>query len=206
MLEAHDLTFSYAHRPLFHGLSFALRPKELLHLKGPNGAGKSTLMAVIAGLLAPTRGTISYQGEPDIRRVMEYLPAEGNSLFLKMSGLENLTFFAGLRGQDLTTEQAIEALKPWGLSHPLLLTRFSVSRYSTGMKRRLALARLAISKAPVWLLDEPIYGLDQEGLSAFNTLLKIHLSNGGSAIVISHDLNPLQDLITHTLDLAEGRS
>ena len=205
MLEARDLTFAYGQRPLFQGLSFQVRPGELLHLKGPNGAGKTTLMAVLAGLLAPTSGQVRCQGTDDTRTVLEYLPAEGNSLFLKMTGLENLLFFANLRGVSLTTEQAIAALKPWGLDHPLLLQRFAVGRYSTGMKRRLALARLSLSATPIWLLDEPIYGLDQDGLSAFYLLLKNHLEQGGLSLVISHDLSPFHGLITETLDLAKGK-
>ncbi len=205
MLEARGLTFSYAHRPLFEDISFSVKEGDLLHLKGPNGAGKSTLMAVIAGLLHPTKGEVKVSGTLDLRSALEYLPAEGNSLFLKMTGLENLKFFSALRGQNLTTEHAIAALKPWKLDHPLLLSRFAVARYSTGMKRRLALARLSLANTPIWLLDEPIYGLDQEGLQTFHLLLKSHLKKGGGGIVISHDLAPFAGLITQTIDLEGAR-
>lgn len=209
MLTVQGLSFGFRHRALFRDVNFTLHPGELLHLVGPNGTGKSTLMAILAGLLAAQRGSIEFRhGEnvvDDRRLYLEYLPAEANGLFLKMDATHNLQFWAGLRGRSLTREKAFAALERWNLNHPLLRDGFAVEKFSTGMKRRLALARLTLSPAPLWLLDEPLYGLDQQAASALRDLLQDHLRQGGLALVVSHDVQPLEGLISQALPLIPGR-
>jgi heme exporter protein A len=210
MLEISNLSFGFRHRRLFQDLSLTAQGGELIHIAGPNGAGKSTFMAVVAGLLAADTGSIQYHSDdvtvPDRREYLEYLPAEANGLYLKMDATQNLLFWANLRGVPLGREAAFAALDPWNLNHPLLRDGFPVDKFSTGMKRRLALARLGLSPAPGWLLDEPVYGLDAEAMSIFRDRLAAHLARGGFALVISHDLQPLNGLITRTVNLAGRRS
>jgi heme exporter protein A len=212
MLALQKLGFGFRHRPLFQDLSFTVAPGELVHLAGPNGAGKSTLMAVVAGLLEPTAGQVEYRpgkdsaNPADDRRVfMEYLPAEANGLYVKMDATQNLEFWGRLRGKELAKVDIHAALRVWNLDHPLLRDDFPVEKFSTGMKRRLALARLALSPAPCWLLDEPLYGLDVEAMAIFTGMLDAHLKKGGLALVVSHDLKPLEKLITRTVTLKGGR-
>lgn len=175
---------------------------------GPNGAGKSTFMAVVAGLLRADSGTIEYfPGDekdgpaPDRRVYLEYLPAEANGLFVKMDAVQNLSFWSELRGIAASEEQILQALRHWRLDHPLLRQGFPVEKFSTGMKRRLALARLQLSPAPCWLLDEPVYGLDAEATAAFTRLVASHLSKGGSGLVVSHETKPLEGLVTQSISL-----
>lgn len=205
MLIIENLTFGFRKRRLFSGLNLRVAPGELVHLAGPNGAGKSTCMAIVAGLLAADAGEVRYhianEAAPDRREHLEYLPAEANGLYTKMDATENLRFWARLRGIDLSREAAFAALTPWNLNHPLLRDGFAVEKFSTGMKRRLALARLGLSPASGWLLDEPVYGLDQEAMAIFKTQLAGHLRRGGLALVVSHDLSPLQGLTTRTVQL-----
>ncbi len=211
MLALKKLGFGFRHRPLFQDLSFTVEPGELVHLSGPNGAGKSTLMAVAAGLLEPTSGSVEYlpgkgPDAADDRRVyMEYLPAEANGLYVKMDATQNLLFWSRLRGRELERAAVHDALGVWNLNHPLLRDDFPVEKFSTGMKRRLALARLALSPAPCWLLDEPVYGLDVEAMGIFTEMLGAHLKKGGLALVVSHDLKPIEKLTTRTVAL-KGRS
>lgn len=209
MLHIKELSFGFRHRQLFRDLTLCVERGELVHLVGPNGAGKSTCMAVIAGLLAPDQGTVQYtldgERQAEDRRVyLEYLPAEANGLYVKMSARDNLRFWASLRGMNPTDQELLEALSTWGLNHPLLIDRFPVEKYSTGMKRRLALTRLALSPAPCWLLDEPVYGLDAAAMEVFRRALKAHLHRGGQALVISHDLAALAGLSPRTVHLAGG--
>jgi heme exporter protein A len=211
MLKVADLEFGFRRRRLFTGMTLTVQRGELTHLHGPNGAGKSTLMAVIAGLLAPQKGRIVFvtaagRDADDRRDYLEYLPAEANGLFLKMSATQNLAYWAGLRGKPLDTAALRAALAVWGLDKPLLRDNFPVEKFSTGMKRRLALARLTLSPAPCWLLDEPFYGLDQEATAIFRGQLTAHLQNGGMALVVSHDVAPLAGLVTRTVTLAEEGS
>jgi heme exporter protein A len=84
------------------------------------------------------------------------------------------------------------------------MQNFPVEKYSTGMKRRLALARLMLSGATCWLLDEPVYGLDTAALATFSHQLEQHLKAGGMTLVISHDTAPLRGLISRTIHLATG--
>ena len=208
MLVLKNLSFGFRHRRLFSDLSLSVGPGELVHLAGPNGAGKSTLMSVVAGLLSPDKGEVEYltNGAPvdDRREHLEYLPAEANGLYVKMDATQNLLFWSRLRGRALTREAAFQALEPWNLNHALLRDGFPVEKFSTGMKRRLALSRLGLSPAPGWLLDEPVYGLDAQAMGIFHEQLKAHLAKGGLALVISHDLKPLEGLITRTVTVTRA--
>jgi heme exporter protein A len=192
-------------------LSLSVRPGELVHLVGPNGAGKSTLVAIVAGLLRADTGSVEYfpQGDSagpaeDRRLFLEYLPAEANGLFVKMDAVQNLSFWAQLRGAEASEERIFGALQRWHLDHPLLRQRFPVEKFSTGMKRRLALARLELSPAPCWLLDEPVYGLDAEATVAFTRLVAAHLAKGGLALVVSHETKPLEGLVTRSVTLGSA--
>lgn len=208
MLQVKDLSFGFRHRRLFDAVSFTVSPQELVHLAGPNGAGKSTFMSIVAGLLHPDKGDVSFfpgvgAAEPveDRRRFAEYLPAEANGLYVKMDATQNLLFWAELRGAKVGKAEIWKELERWNLNHALVRDGFPVEKFSTGMKRRLALARLALSPAPLWLLDEPLYGLDAQAVELFRGLLREHLDKGGLALVVSHDLVPLQGLITRKVVL-----
>ena len=211
MLRIANLSFGFRHRPLFQDVSLTVRRGELVHLAGPNGAGKSTFMSVVAGLLTAEKGTVDFHPDAtatsdgsaanDRRVYSEYLPAEANGLHVKMDAVRNLRFWTTLRGAP-ATDSAIEgALAHWNLDHPLLRHDFAVEKFSTGMKRRLALARLSLSPAPLWLLDEPVYGLDAQAMSVFSSLLRAHLDKQGLALVVSHDLKPLDGLIARSVTL-----
>jgi heme exporter protein A len=212
MLKISELTFGFRSRRLFEKISVELRPGELVHIAGQNGAGKSTFMSIIAGILAPQSGSIDFfpgKESPapvdDRRRFLEYLPAEANGMYTKMSAVQNLKFWSSLRGHNLSDNALFESLETWGLNHPVIRDRLPIEKFSTGMKRRLALARLQLSGVPCWLLDEPIYGLDTKGLESFHSILKSHLKAKGMCLVVSHDLKPLEGLDLRTLDLATGR-
>jgi heme exporter protein A len=203
MLSVNKVSFGFPHRPILRDFSLTVQKGELVHISGPNGAGKSTLMSLIAGLIPVDRGSITYTSESgqevdDRRWWIEYVPAEANGLFPKMNALQNLSFWAKLRGHNPSPKDLekslVAELKFWGLSHSLLLGPFPVEKYSTGMKRRLALARLTLSQTPCWLLDEPVYGLDAGATESFRNVLDQHLKRGGLAVMISHDLAALKDL------------
>lgn len=213
MLQVKALTFGFRHRRLFEDVSFTVKPGELLHLAGPNGAGKSTMMSILAGLLLPEKGEVEFfpgkdaaAPADDRRSFVEYLPAEANGLYVKMDATTNLQFWSRLRGLATTTEQVFQELDRWNLNHPLLRDGFSVEKFSTGMKRRLALARLNLSPAPCWLLDEPLYGLDTEAVQIFRAMIDRHLARGGLAVLVSHELKIFDGAITRTLTLGERKA
>lgn len=204
-LKVENLSFKFEYRLLFHDLSFSLKKGQLLHIKGPNGCGKTTLLKILAGLISPNDGMLIYQkegGEPLSRgsSCLEYLAAEKNGHFLHLDARENLDYWYRFRHKKLDIDLN-GVLEEWGLPSSALLKHFPVAHFSTGMKRRLALARVKISKTSCWLLDEPLNGLDLDGIDIFKDTLKKHIESGGMAIIVSHDERSLESLSPLSLSL-----
>ncbi len=209
-LKAENLTFAYGKRSIFRDLSFAVESGDVLHIVGGNGTGKSTLLTMLAGLKQPTIGKVSIatlssssQDLPSRRDLCEYLPAEGNALYQTLDSRENLRFWFGLRRpiQKSTDQEITALLQNWGLDWQLPHLRLPVSKFSTGMRRRLALARLMLSPASIWLLDEPLYGLDRKGCQIFFDLIAAHRARGGITLLVTHETTLLESLFTKTLQL-----
>ena len=153
-------------RLLFEGLDLQLGPGEALHLTGPNGSGKSSLIRLAAGLLRAESGRIDRSA---LALADEHL-AFDRELPLRRA----LGFWGG------EVDPAMNALD---------LTRLAdvpVRLLSTGQAKRATLARVAASKAPLWLLDEPLNGLDADGVERLDTLLARHLERGGAILAASH--------------------
>jgi heme exporter protein A len=185
LLAARGLSFMRNDEPVFGPLDFAVDAGEALLVRGDNGAGKTTLLRVLAGLLRPEAGTIEIDGRPtatpERTRALAYLghlPAQKADL----SALENLDFLCGLHGR-IGTLSADAAMRIVGLDgYQETLAR----QLSAGQKKRLSLARIWLSPAPVWLLDEPYANLDLDGIALVNRMVEAHLREGGAALVTTH--------------------
>ena len=153
-------------RLLFEGLDLQLGPGEALHLTGPNGSGKSSLIRLAAGLLRAESGRID--------RSALALADEHLALDRELPLRRALAFWGG------EVDRAMDAL---GLAR---LADVPVRLLSTGQAKRAALARVAASEAPLWLLDEPLNGLDADGVERLDTLLAHHLERGGAVLAASH--------------------
>jgi heme ABC exporter ATP-binding subunit CcmA len=200
MLHVSSLSFSFhPSRPLLQDLNFTLHPGEIMHLEGPNGCGKSTLLAILASLLTPQTGSIRFSPQGRRKQNLEYLGADNNGLFLKMDALQNLSLWLKLRGKN--PQLGVELLKRWQLAQVLAYEGFAVEYFSTGMKRRLSLARSFAAQTPCLLLDEPLNGLDQQGCELFAQHLTQHKNNGGMAIIVSHRKDEFTQQITRSLSL-----
>jgi heme ABC exporter ATP-binding subunit CcmA len=211
VLTIKNLEFRYQYRRILHDVSFRSRAGELVHIVGPNGAGKTTLMSILASLRLEHAGTVEYETADgkvaaDRREFIEYLPAEANALYGKMDAITNLRFWQSLRGIKSSDAALVQELELWDLGHLLIRQSFPVERFSTGMKRRLALARVKLSQTPCWLLDEPLYGLDTRGIQTFQAMLDQHLKAGGQAWIVSHDTAPLSIFQLQTLKLGEVKN
>ena len=196
MLEALNLGCTRGNRRLFKGLNFSLKPGELIELRGANGSGKTSLLRILSGLAAPAEGEVRWQGE-SIRSLGEeysgaiaYL-AHRNGVKDELSALENLRIACGVAGNPLGKSEAQAILEQVGLSRQQNLPALSLS---AGQRRRVALARLLTSKATLWILDEVLASLDDEGATLARNLISEHLSNEGMAIIATHhDLNLAAD-------------
>ena len=155
--------------------------------------------------MRPQVGTLSWT---DNQKVMmpfetcEYLAAEHNGLNDELTAMDNLRFWPSLKGAQVTEPMILKVLERWGLSEKLVQSHLTIARFSTGMKRRLALARVCLSNSRIWLLDEPTYGLDTQGLSALKDMIQDHKDKGGLTLVVSHEPGELSKLFTNTVELA----
>jgi heme exporter protein A len=194
-------------RQLFRDLTFRLAPGEALLLHGPNGSGKSSLLRLLAGFLPPAYGRILWDGAPALEDVeahrarLQYLGHQ-DAVKSQLGTGDNLLFWARLYGLDAgaAADTVDAALAAAGLQRQ----RHLPGRYlSAGQKRRLALARLLLKPATLWLLDEPTNALDASAVAWLGDLLVAHRAKGGMIILASHVEVPLKD--ARRLDLPEGR-
>jgi len=170
-------------REVFSGLDFEAASGQALAVTGPNGSGKTSLLRLIAGLLAPSAGSIDLEG----REIELTLPEQSHYLghrdALKpaLSVLENLSFWRDFLGGDAGAGE--QTLAQIGLGHAAHLP---AGYLSAGQRRRLSIGRLLAVRRPVWLLDEPTSALDAAGQDLFAGLMRDHLASGGIIIAATH--------------------
>ena len=182
LLKVDGLECRRGERTLFSGLGFALGPGRIVWVRGANGQGKTTLLRTLAGLSAPEAGTIAWADPQPLVRFV-YL-AHANALKDELTVAESLRFLIELAGGAPAGPEFDAALARFGMAG----RRSSpVRTLSQGQRRRVALARLALpGAAPTWLLDEPLDGLDANGVEILNTLLVEHTRGGGAVVLTSH--------------------
>jgi heme exporter protein A len=168
---------------VFSGLDFEAASGHALAVTGPNGSGKTSLLRLIAGLLAPSAGSIDLEGgeaELTLPEQSHYL-GHRDALKPALSVLENLSFWRDFLGGD--ADDAEQTLARIGLGHAAHLP---AAYLSAGQRRRLSIGRLLTVRRPVWLLDEPTSALDAAGQDLFAGLMRDHLGNGGIIIAATH--------------------
>jgi heme exporter protein A len=181
-LEADRLACRRGGRLIFSELSFRLGPGEAIALTGRNGAGKSSLLAMLCGRLRPEAGTIRIAGAADVAPVeLSHVVGHRDGLKTALTAQENLAFAQALLGDPALSPG--EALAAVGLPH---VARLPVGYLSAGQRRRVALARLLVSRRPFWLLDEPMAALDVAAQTMLTGLMRAHLSDGGAILAATH--------------------
>lgn len=190
LLHAQGLAAFRGERLVFRDLDFAVDIGGALVLAGPNGSGKSTLLRLLAGLGRLAGGRLLWSGEDALADLTAHAARVvyiGHLDAVKpgLTAAENLRFAAWVGGGRV--EAALDAL---GLRE---LADLPARMLSAGQKRRLALARLALSAAPLWLLDEPTLGLDVASVERFGSLLAAHRARGGMIVAATHLPLPLSD-------------
>ncbi len=200
-LSFHKLRCTRGERELFSGMNFTLNAGEALLIQGGNGQGKTSLLRLLTGLSQPAEGEVHWRGEAlgktseTYHREMAYV-GHLNGIKDDLTPIENLRLSSQLAGRTLNEAQAEEKLRQLGLGRCLDLP---CRVLSFGQRRRVALANLLCSNTLLWILDEPLTGLDVHGVALIESLLKAHLDKGGMAVLTTHQPLSLEGVNIHTL-------
>lgn len=202
MLEAINLTCIRDDRTLFSELNFTVHSGDIVQIEGPNGAGKTSLLRLLAGLSSAEQGEVRWQAEP-LKQQREqwhrYLLFLGHQPGVKsiLSPLENLAFYHA----ESSEEQRFTALEAVDL---LGFEEVAVAQLSAGQQRRVALARLWLSQAAVWILDEPLTAIDVNGVEKLMALFVRHAQRGGMVILTTHQPLPASGWPLRKISLTAG--
>jgi len=186
-LEAVQLVCARDDRTLFDGLQFTLGPREIAQVEGPNGSGKTTLLRIICGLTLPDAGEVRWCGRNILDIRFEYFCAvayigHAHAVKAELTPIENLQMTRALGNARLSVDlvEALDRVGLWGYEHVPCRT------LSAGQRRRVALARLLVADARLWVLDEPFTALDRTGRRDIEAMLIDHSAAGGMAILTTH--------------------
>ncbi len=186
MLVGQDLSCTKRDRLLFENLQIEVGSGQFWYVKGPNGAGKTSLLRILANLTSPTEGQLTWQGEPfnqagrNYHKDMVYV-GHKTGLNQQLSAVENVLYWSALNGLNITS--AYDVLAELGL---VGLEDMPIRQLSEGQQRRVALTRLWIKEAKIWILDEPYAALDVLGIQLLNTKIDNFIESGGSVVMTSH--------------------
>ncbi|HET6605833.1 MAG TPA: heme ABC exporter ATP-binding protein CcmA [Rhodopila sp.] len=190
-IRLEDVFVIRGERLIFRNLSLAVRPGSAVILTGPNGSGKTTLLRVLAGLIRPTAGRVLWRDEDALDDLAEHaarVAYVGHQDAIKpgLTVEENLAFAAAVSRRPVA--EALNCLRLTALA------AVPGRQLSAGQKRRVALTRLLLSNAPLWLLDEPTLGLDTASIERFGNMLADHRNAGGMVVAATHVPLPLADI------------
>lgn len=209
MLEVQNLSKRYRGIPAVDGVSFHVRPGEVVGYLGPNGSGKSTTVKIITGILQPSGGRVLFEGRDtqenlsEFRAALGYVPEEAH-VYTHLSGLEYLQLVGRLRGmQERPLEERATRLLE------LLWLRSSrhspISSYSKGMKQRVLLAAALMHNPRLIVFDEPLSGLDVISARLFKDLLCELAREGKAILYISHVLEVVEQVCDRVIVLSQGK-
>ena len=188
-ITATGLAHAYGQTPLFSNLSLQLQGGQVLQLCGRNGAGKTTLLGILAGLKAPHEGTVERAAGATLLYV-----GHQSAIKAELSPLENLALYEPDATKPAAALETMELPKA-AHNHPCY-------RLSAGQQRKVALARLILSKADIWLVDEPFTALDDTARTRITRLIEAHARSGGAALIATHDPLPVDASLLQKMVLA----
>ena len=207
ILSLEHITKRFGYRCVLNDISFSIDTGEFVTLIGNNGTGKSTLLRIISTLSKPTHGRITFKGTNQKESLREWRQKIGiisheNRLYGDLSSVDNLRVFGTLYGVEDLESNTDQVLQKTDLFH---VARLPVSNFSSGMKKRLMIARLMLCKPEILILDEPFTGLDQHSNQWFQNYLTTFHHQGGTVILVTHQLDLGLKLATRVLVLNQQR-
>ena len=203
IINLEHITKRFGYRYILHDISFSIETGEFVTFFGNNGAGKSTLLRIISTLSKPTHGRIIFNGISQKESLREWRQKIGiisheNRLYGDLSSEDNLRVFGTLYDVENLESNTKHVLKKTDLLH---VSHLPVSNLSGGMKKRLMIARLMLCKPEILILDEPFSGLDQHSNRWFQNYLSTFHKQGGTVIMVTHQLDLGLKLATRVLVL-----
>ena len=208
MLEAVELTKTYGDQIALSGLNLKITEGEVFCLLGANGAGKSTTIKLFLNDINPTSGSVRINGldlkthSTETKSLLGYIP-EQVSLYPRLSGLENLRYFAALSGEsDLSRGRLIDAMTQAGLPKDAVDRR--AMNYSKGMRQKVVIALALVRQIRGLLLDEPTSGLDPQAAYEFGKTLRRLGDEGVAILMASHDLHNTRESATRIGIMRKG--
>lgn len=205
-MRLHRLARRYGREMVLADVNLTVSEGRIVVLHGPNGAGKTTLLKVLATRLRPSRGSGSVFGfdlvrqAHEVRRATTMLSVSGGA-YAALTAAENMALAARLHGRKPDPSQLTAALAEFGLAD---VRNKQVRNFSSGMKKRLALARLRLAEARLWLLDEPYSALDEAGKTSVDGLLRRARTEGLTVLLASHELERVTPLADAVLQVEGG--
>lgn len=202
----HEIAHRYGRRWAVRGVSVSVAPAQVLAIVGHNGSGKSTLLRIVATAVRPTRGHGTILGvdlvrDPHrVRDVVALLSTEPG-VYGDLTALENLRFAARMLGTPADTPTLLHALARVSLDRE---GNERARNLSSGMQRRLSIARLLLRAPRVLLLDEPYNSLDAEGATLVNQVIRETKARGGTVLLVAHDLSRSEGLADRTIEMQDG--
>jgi ABC-2 type transport system ATP-binding protein len=208
MLEVRNLVKRFNRIEAVAGVSFAIRPGEIVGYLGPNGAGKSTTVKMIIGLMEPTSGQILFHGRdvqhdwPGFQRRMGYVPEEPQ-LYAHLTGREYLQLVGRLRGLERAvierrSDEMLRLFGLWGDRHS------PIASYSKGMRQKILLSAALLDNPELLILDEPFSGLDVNTALVLRALLRALAAGGKMILYSSHVLEVVEKLCSSVVILRKG--
>ena len=207
MIDVRELTRHYGNFTAVDRLSFAVRPGEIMGLVGPNGAGKTTTLRCLAGIIAPSSGTVTIAGH-DIqrdpvaaKRALAFIPDEPH-LFEHLTVEEHLRFIGRLYGVADIEARITPMLAELELTDK---RRAPSTELSRGMKQKLAIACGLVHDPSVLILDEPLTGLDPGGMRRMRATIQARARAGAAVVLSSHLLTLVEELCTSLFVIRRGQ-
>lgn len=200
MIRTHGLTKHFGRITAVDDVDLDVREGDVYGFLGANGSGKTTLLRVLAGLAAPTSGSLTWRGgalgslPPEHRGEIAYR-GHLDGLKKDLTVLENLKFHAAVWGGRAPIEPLLAELKLADVAQS------RVRHLSAGQQRRTALATLKLCNAKLWILDEPTTNLDADGRARILGWIKQHLAAGGSAVVATHQPDEMSERGTLVIEV-----
>ncbi|GAB6151383.1 ABC transporter ATP-binding protein [Desulfosporosinus burensis] len=207
MIEGTNLCKTYGRKNVLRDISVRIPTGEFVAVLGPNGAGKSTLLKILALISKPDSGEVKIGDKSlvDIKDELKHkigIISHSSFLYPELTAYENLQFYGRLYGIDNLEEQIITIIKKVGL---ILALNEPVYTFSRGMLQRLSIARALIHNPEVILLDEPFTGLDQQGISLLEDVLKDLKSSYKTILMVTHSFEQGMDDVDRILIVNKGQ-